>query len=186
MVGLSVLLLATYQYYIVIYTNNIYSAEAEYDAKLAALKEKQQQELSAAAPAGEDNENGAASSTNDNNPTIDEAAEEALLVQEEDVVEKVDKKKEKARRKREQQRQAALERERQIADELAQAGPSPRDLELERLRARLPSRRYRIRPVTADGNCLYRAVAAQHATTDDVPADAGPLRRHAGNARGRL
>jgi len=73
----------------------------------------------------------------------------------------INNKKEKARRKRERQRQAALERQRQIDAETANAGPSPRAVELEQLAQQLAPNNLQVAEIAADGHCLYRAVAAQ-------------------------
>jgi OTU domain-containing protein 6 len=67
---------------------------------------------------------------------------------------------EKARRKREKQREKELQREKEIEEENANAGPSPRDVENAQILDRLGPLNLDIREVSADGHCLYRAVAA--------------------------
>jgi OTU domain-containing protein 6 len=69
---------------------------------------------------------------------------------------------EKARKKKEKVREKERERERRIAEELANAGPSARDLENEIILNQLRPLNLRIREVPADGHCLYRAVAAHY------------------------
>jgi OTU domain-containing protein 6 len=66
----------------------------------------------------------------------------------------------KARRKREKQREKELQREKEIEEENARAGPSPRDIENAQILDRLVPLNLDIREVSADGHCLYRAVAA--------------------------
>jgi len=71
------------------------------------------------------------------------------------------KKAEKARRKREKAREKERERERRIAEETANAGPSPRDVENQVIEKLLLPLNLAISEVEADGHCLYRAVALQ-------------------------
>lgn len=75
-------------------------------------------------------------------------------------------KQEKARRKKLAKKQAALlkekEREQRIAKENLEAGPSAKELELQRLQH--PSS-HCIHEIPADGHCLYRAVAHQLSST---------------------
>lgn len=59
--------------------------------------------------------------------------------------------------KRQQQRQRELEKQQQLQEELHNAGPSAREVELLQIQQHLPDR-YAIQDVTADGHCLYRAV----------------------------
>jgi hypothetical protein len=72
-----------------------------------------------------------------------------------------EKKLEKAKRKKKKQK----EKERLVQEELAEmdanAGPSMRQLELELLDAQLLPLALKISEIQSDGNCLYRAVAAQ-------------------------
>lgn len=71
-------------------------------------------------------------------------------------------KKSKAQRKRDKARLAERDREAAIAAELASAGPSSRDVELQALVERyLAPNNYRLVEIPADGHCLYRAVASQ-------------------------
>ena len=67
----------------------------------------------------------------------------------------------RARKKREKQREREAEKERQIAEETANAGPSMRDVELKQLQGFLTPLNLAIRPVPADGHCMYRSIAAQ-------------------------
>ena len=66
---------------------------------------------------------------------------------------------EKARRKRDKQREKEQQREREIQEELANAGPSQKDIEMGMLMDKLAPLNLTIEDVTADGHCLYRAVA---------------------------
>ena len=76
-------------------------------------------------------------------------------------------KQEKARRKKLAKKQAAVlkekEREERIAKENLEAGPSAKELELQQLQ--YPSSSYGIHEISADGHCLYRAVAHQLSST---------------------
>jgi len=92
------------------------------------------------------------------NQTINESNDDDNNSNNEDT--KANNKKEKARRKREKQRQAELDRQRAIDVETANAGPSPRELEMAALKESVLPPEYDICEITADGNCLYRAVAA--------------------------
>jgi hypothetical protein len=72
------------------------------------------------------------------------------------------KKLEQIRLKREMERQQEIERERE--EEANNAGPSPRDIEMNQILEQLRPLHLDIVSVPADGNCLYRAVAAQYRT----------------------
>jgi OTU domain-containing protein 6 len=77
---------------------------------------------------------------------------------------KEEQRKEKLRLKKETEREKARAKERAreqaIVDENANAGPAARDVEMAILQSKLPDG-MRMEEVTADGHCLYRAVAAQ-------------------------
>jgi hypothetical protein len=60
------------------------------------------------------------------------------------------------------ERQKEIERERAREEETMNAGPSPRDIEMAQILEQLRPLHLDISTVPADGNCLYRAVAAQH------------------------
>ena len=91
------------------------------------------------------------------------AEEQHVPSQSEEQVDDQDDKKmskaEKARRKREKAREKELQREREIQEETANAGPSQKDLEMELLLQKLAPLNLAIEDVTADGHCLYRAIA---------------------------
>ena len=141
-------------------------AEAQFNIKVTALKARHEQELAAAT-----------SSLLSSQCQQQEFVEEmkALVLQENpsqaelpvpqpvpqsSATSSLSNKQEKARQKRAKQRQVELERQTQIEQETAEAGPSPRDVELERLH-QLIGAHYVIADIPADGHCLYRAVAAQ-------------------------
>lgn len=67
----------------------------------------------------------------------------------------------KAQRRKEKLRAAELERERKIEEELANGGPSPRDIENGQIEAMLTPLKLAIHDIQADGHCLYRAVSHQ-------------------------
>ena len=65
-------------------------------------------------------------------------------------------------KKKQAQKQRDLDREKRIAEENAQAGPSRRLMEMEALQTLyLHPRNLEVEEVDADGNCLYRAVGVQ-------------------------
>eukprot|EP00555_Chaetoceros_dichaeta_P005070 CAMPEP_0198262672 /NCGR_PEP_ID=MMETSP1447-20131203/11146_1 /TAXON_ID=420782 /ORGANISM="Chaetoceros dichaeta, Strain CCMP1751" /LENGTH=305 /DNA_ID=CAMNT_0043950993 /DNA_START=131 /DNA_END=1048 /DNA_ORIENTATION=- len=67
----------------------------------------------------------------------------------------------KAKRKQ-AEREAQLARESQLLDDARNAGPSAREVELSQIRELyLSEAQLEVKEVTADGNCLYRAVAEQ-------------------------
>jgi len=149
------------------------SIEAEYETKLKDLQERHAVELATrttnggSGGSGEsalEQLNGAqhpthAPPSDPNQPTDENNADDG---DDNDAAAKRSKKQEKARQKREKQRQEELKRERQVAEEIAAtAGQTPRDLEMADLTHILQPLGYVIRPVAADGHCLYRAVAAQ-------------------------
>lgn len=68
---------------------------------------------------------------------------------------------EKARRKREAKKEKERERQKALEEEALQAGPSMRETELEALESQLKPLSLKIIEIPSDGNCLYRAVAAQ-------------------------
>jgi OTU domain-containing protein 6 len=86
---------------------------------------------------------------------------------------------EKLRLKGEKAREKERLKEQEIADENANAGPAPRDVEMQVIISKLPEGCV-IEEVAADGHCLYRAVAAHsdltYTNVRDVCADA--LKEH--------
>jgi len=73
-----------------------------------------------------------------------------------------EKKRQKSQRKKSRQKEAEKQRELQIEEENANAGPSLKDLEQKRMdELYLAPRGLRIIDISADGHCLYRAVAYQ-------------------------
>jgi len=65
-------------------------------------------------------------------------------------------------KKKNAKKQKELDREKRIAEENAQAGPSRRQMEMEALQTMyLSPRSLEVQEVEADGNCLYRAVGVQ-------------------------
>ena len=125
------------------------SAEKEFEAKLEQLKAKHAGELG-------DGNDGDNDSKPEDKVTTKEEEPDVVDPEEEDRLKKIDK----ARRKREKQREKERQREKEIEEENANAGPSPRDVENEQILNRLTPLNYDIKEVTADGHCLYRAVAA--------------------------
>lgn len=72
-----------------------------------------------------------------------------------------EKKQLKARRKRERQKEREKERQAALDREIATAGPSLRDVELEQIQTTLAPLDLCVKEVEADGHCLYRAIGAQ-------------------------
>jgi hypothetical protein len=66
--------------------------------------------------------------------------------------------------KREKAREKERAKEQAIAEETANAGPAPRDVEMQVIQSKLPQD-YQMEEVAADGHCLYRAVAAHSELT---------------------
>ena len=76
--------------------------------------------------------------------------------------EKAEKKRQKNLLKKQKAREAEKQRELQIQEDLANAGPSARVVESDRMKELyLDPNKLHIVEVPADGHCLYRAVAAQ-------------------------
>jgi OTU domain-containing protein 6 len=129
--------------------------EAEYDTKYQALLERHQQELQQIQPQSQpestiDVPSTAPEEPNENNDTYDGDEEDRLR----------QKKWSKKMQKRQQQRDREREREQAILEETARVGPTPREIEMQRIQSILfPS--FVIQEVPADGHCLYRAVAKQ-------------------------
>ncbi|KAL7513695.1 hypothetical protein ACHAXN_010954 [Cyclotella atomus] len=90
------------------------------------------------------------------------AHQESQQTEEEIAALKKQKALSKKLKKKSAQKQKDLDRETRILTENASAGPSPRDLEISTLKSLyLTPRKLTISEVTADGNCLYRAIASQ-------------------------
>ena len=71
-------------------------------------------------------------------------------------------KKSKSQRKKEKQKEKDRMREREIEEELANAGPSQRDIEIASLKQKfLDPAGLVLKEVKADGHCLYRAISDQ-------------------------
>ena len=69
------------------------------------------------------------------------------------------KKLSKAQKKRLKQKEKEAQREKEIEEELKNAGPTARELELQRMyELYLDPLNLSIKEIPADGNCLYRAI----------------------------
>lgn len=74
-------------------------------------------------------------------------------------------KKSKSQRKKEKQRAKERARELEIEQELANAGPSQKDMEVLQLQQKwLDPQGLKLKEISADGHCLYRAIADQIGT----------------------
>ncbi|CAB9528828.1 OTU domain-containing protein 6B [Seminavis robusta] len=120
--------------------------EAEYDAKQKALEEKHAKEIAELSGSGDSKDTPAPAPE----PLVEKTAEE----------EERERKQAKARRKREKAKEKERDRELEIERENAEAGPSLRKIELERIEQQLTPLGLKIEEIASDGNCLYRAVAA--------------------------
>mmetsp|Transcript_23495 Transcript_23495/g.65357 ORF Transcript_23495/g.65357 Transcript_23495/m.65357 type:complete len:316 (+) Transcript_23495:322-1269(+) len=144
------------------------TVEKDYAQKTQDLRQRQQSELEQLSSSGgnaddaEAAEPATASSqpqtSNNNEATTTQEEPPAIVDKEEEARQR---KLEKARRKRESKKEKERQRQEAIAAETAAAGPTARDIENAQLRATLQPLKLTIRDVAADGNCLYRAVAAQ-------------------------
>ena len=126
--------------------------EAEFDAKLKELEAKHAKEIEDISGSGD----GGAAAVAD----ADEPAPETSVEDEER-----ERKQAKARRKREKAKEKERERELQIEKENAEAGPSMRQIEVERIQNQIAPLGLQIAEIASDGNCLYRAVAAHSGST---------------------
>lgn len=85
----------------------------------------------------------------------------------------------KAARRRRKKAEQEAESQRRVDAEKARMGPSQKYLETAAIEAQLKPKNMHIRPVAADGHCLYSAVAHQMETTEllsPVPASVEGLR----------
>ena len=98
-------------------------------------------------------------------------------------------KKSKALRRKEKKARDAKAREAAIAAENAAAGPTDKEVEMALIEAKLATLSLAVKPVAADGHCLYRAVLDQlgatgHARAGDYPAgEAGVVKLRGDVAR---
>lgn len=127
------------------------SAEAEFEEKLKKLQEKHKQELAGGGNADE------ATSTEMSVPA---PSPEPELIVDKDEADRL-RKQEKARRKKEAKKEKERQRQEDLEKETAEAGPSMRRMELDALETQLKPLSLKIVAIPSDGNCLYRAVAAQ-------------------------
>ncbi|KAI0566588.1 OTU-like cysteine protease [Gracilaria domingensis] len=90
----------------------------------------------------------------------------------------------KAARRRRRKAEKDAEAQRRIAEEKANMGPTPKQLELKAIEAQLSSQNLRIHSIPADGHCLYSAIAHQLETTNflsEIPASVEGLREATSN-----
>mmetsp|Transcript_31398 Transcript_31398/g.34754 ORF Transcript_31398/g.34754 Transcript_31398/m.34754 type:complete len:281 (+) Transcript_31398:65-907(+) len=123
------------------------SLEAEFEENFIILKRKQKQELVG----------GATEEVNEVPTTKTGDDENAADGQEMVRLRKI----EKARCKREAKKDKERQRQEDIEREAAETGPSMRQTELEALETQLKPLSLEIVEIPSDGNCLYRAIAAQ-------------------------
>ena len=135
----------------------IAAVEEEYAGKLKDLRSDHEQQLAkvGGGAVGAEGEN----STPNPSDKID--AVPAGETQEAKEMSSRERKQAKARRKKERQKAREAQHQKEIEEEVANSGPSLRDVELERIKDVLLPLDLKIVEVKADGNCLYRAVGAQ-------------------------
>jgi hypothetical protein len=168
-----------------------YRLEEEYEAKVKELQQRhelelqQQQALDQNGTGGtgglsleslsignNDDDGGHHSSASSSVPSNSGSNSHHPTDDDDDEKRRAKKKLERLRAKREAERARALERERAMQDELATAGPTRRDLELQAILSMVQPLGYTVQPVTADGHCLYRAIAGHVAS---VPSSMDPM-----------
>jgi OTU domain-containing protein 6 len=126
--------------------------EEEYAAKLKELEDRHRSEIAAL---GGDDTGAADNNARDINDSanIDNAIDTAAIERQ--------KKLEKIRQQKEAERQRIIEQERQAIEDAKNIGPTLRDIEMDQIIQQLQPHQLRIQPIPADGNCLFRAIAAQ-------------------------
>jgi OTU domain-containing protein 6 len=124
------------------------------------MKARHDAEIKAVSGGGKEE---AGATTNDNtinNDNDDKNESSALLSPEVDAEEERQRQiREKLGLKREKAREKERAKEQAIAEETANSGPAPRDVEMQVIQSKLPEG-CQMEEVAADGHCLYRAVAA--------------------------
>mmetsp|Transcript_7444 Transcript_7444/g.10651 ORF Transcript_7444/g.10651 Transcript_7444/m.10651 type:complete len:308 (-) Transcript_7444:8-931(-) len=145
------------------------TAEAQWNEKEKEMMNRHAEELLASSSSSssaqrEDSQSKEDSVTNDTNTDSsvpkDDPENNELTAKQKALAKKA--------RKREREREKERARAAAIEKELANAGPSPRDIEINRiLELYLQPSNLRIDEVRADGNCLYRAVAQQLSIVED-------------------
>ena len=135
----------------ILMNNSKNSVEEEYATKLKDLEDRHRSEV--AALGGND------TSTNEdikmsNDSTNINNAEDLVSIERQ-------KKLEKIRQQKEAERQKIIEQERQSIEDAKNIGPTIRDIEIEQITQQLKPHHLKIQPIPADGNCLFRAIAAQ-------------------------
>lgn len=133
--------------------------EAEFEKKLDDLKTRHKSEIDEAA-GGEIGTEGVSVEAV---PADSDSKAAGEKVKQEDDKEKLERerKQEKARRKREAKKEKERQRKLELERETAEAGPSARAIELGALESQLAPLALKIKEIPSDGNCLYRAIAAQ-------------------------
>jgi OTU domain-containing protein 6 len=136
-----------------------HSTETEFETKLKELQDIHQQELAGGGGADDGDvavESAAVAPPAEPEPAIDKDEADRL------------RKQEKARRKKEAKKEKERLRQEELDEIAANAGPSMRKVELEALETQLKPLSLTILEIPSDGNCLYRAVAAQCDGSDYV------------------
>jgi OTU domain-containing protein 6 len=153
-----------------------FSVEADFETKQKEMKARHEAELKAVSTdgGGTETEEPGVAVKNKISTEKDEQKKEsaaATLSPAEIAAAAEEERREKLRLKKEKEREKARDKERAkeqaIVDENANAGPAARDVEMAIIQSKLPAG-MQMEEVTADGHCLYRAVAAQHSESNDL------------------
>ncbi|CAJ1950304.1 unnamed protein product [Cylindrotheca closterium] len=131
----------------------IAAVEEEYASRLRDMQQEHEQKLKSLgalieSPPNQKKEGVVASELDDTTKELSEKEKKQL----------------KARKKKERQKEREIERQAALDSEIANAGPSLRDVELEQIEITLTPLDLCMKEVEADGHCLYRAIGAQMGT----------------------
>jgi OTU domain-containing protein 6 len=137
--------------------------EEEFATKLKDMEDRHRTEV--AALVGSDTDT---AEVNESSGTNNSAAATNISNAEDIAAMERQKKLEKIREQKELERQRIIEKERQSMEEAKNIGPTLRDIEIQQITQQLRPRHYKIQPIPADGNCLFRAIAAQCSTSTTI------------------
>jgi len=158
-------------------------AEVEWSRTQEEMLERHTNELSTLSSTTDTNTESADTTTNNNNTQQEQQQTEDTTTTTTTTTSSSSRTKhnlQKAKRKQ-AEREAQLAHESQLLDDARNAGPSAREMELSQIRELyLADAQLEVNEVTADGNCLYRAVAEQLNRSSDQSGgkkDYGDMRR---------
>jgi OTU domain-containing protein 6 len=143
------------------------SVEEEYAGKLKEMEERHRLEVTALG-GGDTTVIDHVSGTNDGT-----AAVTSVTTAEDIAAMERQKKLEKIREQKEAERQRIIDQERQSIEDAKNIGPTLRDIEMQQITQQFQNQ-YQIQPIPADGNCLFRAIAAQCPASSTTEATNDP------------